>query len=561
MPAKNPKYIFVLGGVISGVGKGTVSASIAMLLQSKGYKVTSLKIDPYVNVDAGTMNPTEHGEVFVTADGLETDQDIGTYERFLNTTLSRDNYMTTGAVYRSVIDRERALDYGGKCVEVVPHIPLEAIRRIEAARKKHKADITIIEVGGTVGEYQNILFLEASRMMKLRNPGDVLNLLVSYLPIPSKLGEMKSKPTQYAVRTLNSSGIQPDFIVCRAERAIDEVRREKLSVFCNVRPEDIIAAPDVASVYDVPLNFDKERFADKILKKFGLRAKKRDVREWRKRVENVRRSQKIVKIGIVGKYFGIGDYTLADSYISVIEALKHAAYFNKSKIELAWVNCGDFEKDPESLKNLSKFDGIVVPGGFGSRGVEGKISAIKYAREKKIPFFGLCYGMQLATIEFARNVAKMPEAHTTEVNKKTPYPVIDILPEQAELMKKGEYGGTMRLGSFPCVLKKGTRAYLAYSAWRVAGGKLSNYTPRATSHTLTISERHRHRYELNNDFRDKLEKAGLIISGNYPKKNLAEIIELKDHPWFAAVQFHPEFQSHFLSPHPLFVDFIKACLK
>jgi len=542
MPIKNPKYIFVLGGVISGVGKGTASASIAMLLQSKGYKVTSIKIDPYVNVDAGTMNPTEHGEVFVTVDGLETDQDIGTYERFLDTTLFRDNYMTTGAVYRSVIDRERALDYNGKCVEVVPHIPLEAIRRIETAQKKHKADITIIEIGGTVGEYQNILFLEASRMMKLKNPGDVLNLLVSYLPIPSKLGEMKSKPTQYAVRTLNSSGIQPDFIVCRAERTIDDVRREKLSVFCNVRPEDIIAAPDVASVYDVPLNFDKERFADKILKKFGLKAKKRDVREWRERVEGVRRSQKTVKIGIVGKYFGIGDYTLADSYISVIEALKHAAYANKSKIELAWVNCGDFEKDSESLKNLSQFDGIVVPGGFGSRGVEGKILAIKYAREKKIPFFGLCYGMQLATIEFARNVAKMPDAHTTEVNKKTPYPVIDILPEQVDLMKKGEYGGTMRLGSFPCALKKGTRAYAAYGQ-------------------SIISERHRHRFELNNEYREKLEKAGLIISGNYPKKNLAEIIELKDHPWFVAVQFHPEFQSHFLNPHPLFVNFIKACLK
>src|SRR3989304_9753533 len=305
---------------------------------------------------------------------------------------------------------------------------------------------------------------------------------------------MKSKPTQYAVRTLNSSGIQPDFIVCRAERTIDDVRREKLSVFCNVRPEDIIAAPDVASVYDVPLNFDKERFADKILKKFGLKAKKRDVREWRERVEGGRRSQKTIKIGIVGKYFGIGDYTLVDSYISVIEALKTAAYANKSKIELDWVNCGDFERDPESLKNLSKFDGIVVPGGFGSRGVEGKISAIKYAREKKIPFFGLCYGMQLATIEFARNVAKMPDAHTTEVNKKTPYPVIDILPEQVDLMKKGE-------------------------------------------------------------------NAGLIISGVYQKKNLAEIIELKDHPWFVAVQFHPEFQSHFLNPHPLFVDFIKAGLK
>ena len=302
---KTSKIHFRLGRRNFRRGQGNGIGVHCHAFAIKGYKVTSLKIDPYVNVDAGTMNPTEHGEVFVTADGLETDQDIGTYERFLDTTLSRDNYMTTGAVYRSVIDRERALDYGGKCVEVVPHIPLEAIRRIEAARKKHKADITIIEVGGTVGEYQNILFLEASRMMKLKNPGDVLNLLVSYLPIPSKLGEMKSKPTQYAVRTLNSSGIQPDFIVCRAERTIDDVRREKLSVFCNVRPEDIIAAPDVASVYDVPLNFDKERFADKILKKFGLLAKKRDVREWRKRVEGVRRSQKTVKSALWENTLGL----------------------------------------------------------------------------------------------------------------------------------------------------------------------------------------------------------------------------------------------------------------
>ncbi|HLD00029.1 MAG TPA: CTP synthase [Patescibacteria group bacterium] len=537
-----PKYIFVLGGVISGVGKGTVSASVAMLLQSKGYRITSMKIDPYVNVDAGTMNPTEHGEVFVTVDGLETDQDIGTYERFLDATLTKDNYMTTGAVYRSVIDRERALEYDGKCVEVVPHIPLEVIHRIERAQKKHKAEVTIIEVGGTAGEYQNILFLEAARMMKLRNPTDVQVLLVSYLPIPAKLGEMKSKPTQYAVRTLNASGIQPDFIVCRAERAIDEVRRQKLSVFCNVSPDDIIAAPDVESVYDVPLNFDRERFADKILKKFGLRAKKKDLSVWRRRVEGAKKARQVVKIGVVGKYFGIGDYTLADSYISVIEALKHAAYFHKSKIELSWVNSGDFEKNLESVKTLSSFDGIVVPGGFGGRGVEGKIRAIEYVRKKRIPFFGLCYGMQLATIEFARNVAKMPDAHTTEVNKKTTYPVIDILPEQVDLMKKGNYGGTMRLGSYPCELKKGTRAFAAYRQAR-------------------ITERHRHRYELNNKFREKLEKAGLVISGNYPKKNLAEIVELKDHPWFVGVQFHPEFQSHFLNPHPLFVDFIKACLK
>lgn len=539
---KHPKYIFVLGGVISGVGKGTVSASVAMLLQSKGYRITSMKIDPYVNVDAGTMNPTEHGEVFVTVDGLETDQDIGTYERFLDTTLAKDNYMTTGAVYRSVINRERALEYDGKCVEVVPHIPLEVIRRIEAAQKKHSADITIIEIGGTAGEYQNILFLEAARMMKLKNPEDVLFLLVSYFPIPSKLGEMKSKPTQYAVRTLNASGIQPDFIVCRAERPIDEVRRKKLSIFCNVHPDDIIAAPDVDSVYDVPLNFDREHFGTKILKKFALTARNGALREWRKRVEGYKNGKKKVRIGVVGKYFGIGDYTLADSYISVIEALKHAAYFHKSKIELSWVNAGEFEKNPRSLKHLSDFDGIVVPGGFGSRGVEGKIKAITYVRENKIPFFGLCYGMQLATIEFARHVAKMPDAHTTEVKKKTPYPVIDILPEQVELMKKASYGGTMRLGSYACELKKGTKAQQAYGQMRV-------------------TERHRHRYELNNKFREKLEKAGLIISGTYQKKNLAEIVELKNHPWFVGVQFHPEFQSHFLSPHPLFVDFIKACLK
>ena len=538
------RYIFVIGGVMSGVGKGTASASIGKILQSKGYTVTAIKIDPYINVDAGTMNPTEHGEVFVTVDGDETDQDIGNYERFLDINITSINYMTTGRVYKTVIEKERNLEYGGRCVEVVPHVPEEVIRRIKTAGKQAHADFVLIEVGGTVGEYQNILFLEAARMMKIEAPKNVLFFLVSYFPIPSKLGEMKTKPTQYAVRTLNSAGIQPDFILCRAERALDEPRKRKLAVFCNMQDSDVISAPDVDYVYEVPINFENDDLGNKILKKFHLHPVTKDLKDWRALVKLIKNVKKEVHIAVVGKYFTTGEFMLADSYISVIESIKHAAWANKVKPVLTWLNSEDYEKHPAKLKELSKYDGMVVPGGFGTRGVEGIIKAIEYTRVHKIPYFGLCYGMQLATVEFARHVCGLKDAQTTEVDVKTKNPVIHIMPEQLQNVENKRYGGSMRLGAYDCWLEKGTRARDAYKE-------------------NLISERHRHRYEFNNDYKDLFVKKGLVISGTNPQKNLVEIIELpkEKHPWFVGVQFHPEFQSRPLRPHPLFREFIKAALK
>ncbi|MFA4871867.1 MAG: CTP synthase [Patescibacteria group bacterium] len=537
------KFIFVIGGVMSGVGKGIATASIGKILQSRGFRVTAVKIDPYLNVDAGTMNPVEHGEVFVTEDGDETDQDVGNYERFLNVNIYRDNYMTTGRVYQTVINKERNLDYGGKCVEAVPHIPLEVIRRIKRAAEKTKAEVTIIEVGGTVGEYQNVLFLEAARMMHLKNPSDVLFVFVSYLPIPSKIGEMKTKPTQMAVKELNSVGIQPDFILCRAERPIDGPRKEKIAMFCNVNKEDIISAPDVNNVYDVPLNFEKERLSEKILKKLNLKAPKKDLNDWRKLVAVSQKAKKEIKIGIIGKYFETGDFILSDSYISVIESIKYGCWRHKCRPIISWINSDIYEKDKNKLKELSDYDCLVVPGGFGSRGIEGKISAIQYARENKIPFLGLCYGMQLATVEFARHVCGLGDANTTEINPATKNPVIHIMPEQAEKLAKKQYGNTMRLGAYPCVLKKGTLSRALY-------GKNK------------IFERHRHRYEFNNNFRERLEASGLVIAGASPDNKLVEIIELPKsvHPFFVGVQFHPEFKSRPLLPHPLFLGLIEAAI-
>jgi CTP synthase len=488
------------------------------------------------------MNPVEHGEVFVTEDGDETDQDVGNYERFLNINILRDNYMTTGRVYQSVIQRERNLEYGGKCVEVVPHIPEEVINRIKKATAKAKADIMIIEVGGTVGEYQNILFLEAARLMHYKNPDDVLFVLVSYLPIPSTLGEMKTKPTQYAVQQVNSAGIQPDFIICRSKKPIDEPRRKKLSTFCNVSKDNVISNPDVASIYEIPLILEKERLSDKIIKKLKLRPKKKNLKAWQKMVNGVRNLKKTVKIGIVGKYFASGDFILPDAYISVIEALKHAGCANRTKVEIDWINSDAYEKDASLVKELKNYNGIVVPGGFGKRGIEGKILAIKYARENKIPFLGLCYGMQLATIEFARHVCKMQGANTTEIDPKTKYPVIHIMPDQAEKLAKKQYGNTMRLGAYPCVLDKKSVSFKAYG-------------------TARISERHRHRYEFNNDYRDRLTKRGLILAGLSPDKKLVEIIEVANHPFFVGTQFHPELKSRPLNPHPLFKALVTAALK
>lgn len=537
-----PKYIFVVGGVMSGVGKGAACASIGRILKGRGYRVTALKIDPYINVDAGTMNPVEHGEVFVTADGDETDQDIGNYERFLDIDITSVNYMTTGRVYRTVIERERNLEYGGKTVEVVPHVPEEVIRRIKAAQRKAKADFTLIEIGGTVGEYQNVLFLEAARMMRLENPRDVLVVLVSYLPIPSKTGEMKTKPTQYAVRTLNSAGIQPDLILARAERPLDEPRKRKLQIHCSVGEGDVISAPDVDSIYEIPLNFEAEDLGGRILKKFGMRPGKKDLKDWAAFMRSVKNAGKPVRIGVIGKYFATGSFTLADSYLSVIEALKHAAWSLGRTPKLEWLSAEEYEKNPRKLKELSKYDGILIPGGFGSRGVEGKIKVIKYCREKKIPYFGLCYGMQLATIEFARNVAGLHRANTAEVDSRSKHQVIHIMPEQAAIVRAKKFGGSMRLGAYPCVLAEKTVSRKAYGA-------------------AEISERHRHRYEVNNAYRERLREAGLTFAGTSPDGLLVEIIEIKDHPFFVGVQFHPEFLSRPLRPHPLFKAFIRAAAK
>ena len=529
---------------MSGIGKGITTASIGRILQDRGFKVTAIKIDPYINVDAGTMNPIEHGEVFVTEDGDETDQDIGNYERFLGQNILSINYMTTGRVYEAVIRKERNLEFNGRCVEVVPDIPNEVISRIQKAARESKSDITLVEIGGTVGEYQNMLFLEAARLMHLKHPKDVLFVLVSYLPIPNMIGEMKTKPTQYAVRSLNSAGIQPDFIIARAELPLDEPRKRKISIFCNLDRRDIISAPDAESVYEVPINFEKDRLGTRILKKLGFGEKKSKNDDWRKLVNKIKRVKKPVKIGIVGKYFRGGRFTLMDSYISIIEALKHASWAYGKKAEITWINSEKYEKNEKYLKELREYDGIVVPGGFGNRGVEGKIKAIGFCRKNKIPFFGLCYGMQLAVIEFARNVCNLKGAHTTEVKSRTPNPVIDLMPEQKKKLKIKAYGGTMRLGGYNCLLQKNTISRKIY------GREL-------------ISERHRHRYEFNNAYKDILTKKGLIISGINPESDLAEIIELsrEKHPFFVATQFHPEFKSRPLAPHPLFKEFIKSCLK
>lgn len=541
---ENRKYIFVVGGVMSGVGKGITTSSIGMLLQARGFNVTALKIDPYINVDAGTMNPTEHGEVFVLDDGDETDQDMGNYERFLNTTLSRINYMTTGRVYQTVIQKERNLEYKGRCVEVVPHIPLEVIDRIEKASEKAKSDITMIEIGGTVGEYQNILFLEAARMMKIKHPDDVLFVMVSYLPIPSKVGEMKTKPTQYAVRTLNGSGIMPDVIIARSETYLDSKRKEKIAMFCNVPERYVISAPDAESVYEIPINFERDDLSRLILKKLGLPTRKSDLKKWFELVDKIKHPKGKVRIGVVGKYFGTGDFVLSDAYISVIEAIKHASFSRQLKPEIVWINSEVFEKEPEKLEMLSELDGVVVPGGFGSRGIEGKINAIHYLREHEIPFLGLCYGMQLAVIEYARNVLGMKGANTTEIDRDTKYPVIDIMPEQKKNLEDSNYGATMRLGAYPAMLEKGTKAYKLF-------GKAKT------------SERHRHRWEVNPEYIAQLTEGGLVFSGKSPDGTLMEITELPEsvHPFFMASQFHPELKSKPLDPHPLFLGLIDAASK
>lgn len=542
--SKPTKYIFIVGGVMSGVGKGITSSSLALILQGRGLSVTALKIDPYINVDAGTMNPTEHGECFVLADGLETDQDMGNYERFLNVNLPAMNYMTTGSIYQTVIKKERNLEYKGRNVEVVPDIPLEVISRIKAAAEAAKAEVVLVEIGGTVGEYQNVLFLEAVRMMKNETPQDVAVVMVSYLPVPGSIGEMKTKPTQTAVRALNSVGVFADMIIARSSVAIDQKRKEKISLFCNVRPEHVISAPDVASIYDIPLNFEKDNVSDSLCTLLGLtKLAPSNLRAWKQFTNRVHTNTSEVKIAVVGKYFTSGDFVLSDVYISVLEAIKYSAYSLGLKPVIEYRSSLDFE-DGTRVGELKKYDGILVPGGFGKTGVTGKLNVIKYARTHKISYFGICYGMQLAVLEYAQNVLKLKNASTEEIDPKATDLVVGILPEQREKIATNNMGGTMRLGAYEAVVKRGTQAAKAYK---------SNL----------VTERHRHRYEVNQDYVAALEKAGLVFSATSPDGSLMEMVELPGdkHPFFLGTQFHPELTARPLRPHPLFTAFIKAAFE
>lgn len=538
---KKTKYIFVVGGVMSSVGKGITAASIGKILQSRGYRVGNLKADMYINLDAGTIRPAEHGEVFVGEDGIEADQDLGNYERFTNQISTREDYITTGQIYAEVIRRERNLEYGGEDVEVYPDIPKEIIRRIEICQKKNNSEITVVEYGGTVGEYQLLPFLEATRIMKAKHPMDVFIVLVSYLPTPSLLGEQKSKPTQRAVIDLHSVGLNPDFVICRSDHPATSDIKQTISNVCSLPVDRIISAPDVYSIYDVPVNFEKENLGATLLKTIGFPPRKKDLADWRALADKIKKIKKEVRIGIIGKYFNFK--SCKDTYISVIESINHAAWEQNLKPNIIWLDSERYEKDKNKLKELKNLDGIIVPGGFGKRGTEGMILVANFARENKIPYFGLCLGVQIMTIAYARYVLGLKNANSSELDPKTPDPVISTMADQVEKIKNKNYGATMRLGAYPCVLKSGSVAALAYDK-------------------KNISERHRHRYEINNAYVKPLQKAGFVFSGVSPDGTLMEIAELpkKDHPFYLGTQFHPEFTGRPLSPHPLFTSFIKACI-
>ena len=570
------RYIVVAGGVMSGVGKGVTTASIGKILQEHGYKVTSVKIDPYLNFDAGTLRPTEHGEVWVTDDGGEIDQDLGTYERFLNIDIPKRNNMTTGQVYKAVIDRERRGEYLGQTVQFIPHIIEEIKDRIKKTADSY--DFVIVEVGGTIGDYENIPFLFALKSLE-RDIGkqNLSYVLVTYLPIPSHIEEMKTKPTQQAIRLLSEHGIFPDFIVCRAKRPLDEPRKKKIEIYANIPSDHVISEPDIDSVYQIPLDLEKEKLGEKILKEFGIKSKKQpDWTEWKKLVDNILSPKKSVKIAIVGKYIDIGDYTLADSYLSINQSLLHAGASLNAGVEITWVDSKKFEDSKKNLNDLKNYDGIIVPGGFGSSGVEGKISAANFARVNKIPYLGLCYGLQLAVIEFARNVCNLKDAHTTEVNSKTPHPVIDVQPAQKEILEKSMYGGTMRLGVYAALLKDKTQVLKLYEETGRLGEdakKLQELTKdKAQAFRIgllekgkkVVLERHRHRYEVNPKYVDILEKNGLAFSGYYErfdKTRLMEYTELPENDFFVGTQSHPEMKSRLGNPSPIFYGFIKATLK
>ena len=529
------KFIFVTGGVLSSLGKGICAASLGRLLKARDISVTIQKFDPYINVDPGTMNPFQHGEVFVTEDGGETDLDLGHYERFIDENLSKYNNFTSGVIYKTVIDNERKGKYLGSTIQVIPHVTDEIKRSIKRTLQNKKVDIVITEIGGTVGDIESLPFLEAIRQFK-KDVGmeNVLYVHVTYVPYLKTTGELKTKPTQHSVKELRSIGIQPDIIVCRSEIKLSDDLKNKICLFCDIEKEANINAVDAKHLYEVPLMLRDEGFDSIVLSKLKMNNKLSNLKNWEKLVNTIRNLNGTVTIGIVGKYT-----TLKDAYLSIAEALKHGGYFFKKNIEVKWINSEILDKLYDNKDYLSEIDGILVPGGFGIRGINGKINVIKFARERKIPFFGICLGMQCTVIEFSRNVLGLKDANSSEFDHSTKNPVIDIMPEQETIKNKG---GTMRLGRYPCKLKKGSLTYKAYKK-------------------EVIFERHRHRYELNNYYRELIEKAGLEATGIYQEKNLVEIVEISDHPWFVAVQFHPEFKSRPGKPHPLFRDFISAAIK
>ncbi len=528
------KYIFVTGGVVSGIGKGITAASLGRLLKARGLRVTMQKFDPYINMDPGTMSPYQHGEVFVTDDGAETDLDLGHYERFIDENLSAYSNATTGKIYWSVIMKERRGDFLGGTVQVIPHITNEIIDNIYKVGKAQETDIVITEIGGTVGDIESLPFIEAIRQVAI-NVGreNCLFLHVTLVPYLEKSGEQKSKPTQHSVKELLGLGIQPDIIVCRTSMHLPKDLRDKLALFCNVSPECIIENLDAQSLYEVPLMLELEGLANVVCKRLHLTCGEPNLAEWNAIVEKHKTLRGSVKIALVGKYV-----TLHDAYISIVESFAHAGIFHGVNVEIQWVN-SDYVTASNVAEILDGVDGILVPGGFGDRGIEGKILAVQYARENKIPFFGICLGMQLAVVEFARNVLGYADAHSSELAPDTLYPVIDLMPEQKDIE---DLGGTMRLGQYMCRLEKGTKTYAAYES-------------------CEIGERHRHRYEFNNEYIEKMQDAGLVIAGKSPDGKLVEIVEYNDNPWFVGVQFHPEFKSRPNRPHPLFRDFIGAAIK
>jgi CTP synthase len=536
----NTRYIFISGGVVSGLGKGITAASLGLLLKARGFSVSPIKCDMYVNVDAGTMNPTIHGEVFVTDDGLEADQDLGHYERYLNQDAGRRNYVTTGQIYKAIIEKERELYYEGKCVEVVPHVPEEIISRIQEAGAG--AEFVIAELGGTVGEYQSEVFLEATRILAKRLPGRTAHIHVSYFPYLDSLGELKSKPTQLSIRKLNECGILPDFVVARSARTVDTPRFTTLCQNSNLEPDQIIFCPDVESVYQVPMRLEEQQFAQKLLRRLGVEVMPRPrLQEWEDRVARMLApTDTHLRVGIVAKYHAVGDYSLSDAYVSVVEALHHVEAAEGVKVHIDWVDAEDLTSAAAAKERLKNCDGIIIPQGWGSRGAEGKIAAIQYARENNVPYLGLCYGMQMAAIEFGRNVLKIKGANSEEVDPNTPEPVVHVMPDQAEIIRQKRYGGSIRVGAYPCRTEEGSLLRKLY------GSEI-------------ISERHRHRYEFNNEYRARYEAAGLVFSGRSPDGLLVEALELPGHPFFVGVQYHPEYKSRLEVPHPLFLGFVNAC--